>query len=156
MAQKDGNVDWQRAAEQILRGDAVRRADAVCADRVREPRLRRRDADAECRHARTPRRALSLSSLSARRLSAAFRLRARQIAASADNPLNASGTCYSTRVMLGRRDDDVLEAYARTMVELIAKQAPDAGPLLLGISIKEHSNELFRAVMQQVVENRVW
>ena len=58
--------------------------------------------------------------------------------------------------MLGRRDDDVLEAYARTMVELIAKQAPDAGPLLLGISIKEHSNELFRAVMQQVVENRVW
>ena len=101
-------------------------------------------------------RALCLSpSFSDSRLPSA-RARFSQIAASADNPLNATGVCYSTRVLLGRRDDDALEAYARTLVELIAKQAPDAGPLLLGISIKEHSNELFRAVMQTVIENRVW
>ena len=59
-------------------------------------------------------------------------------------------------MLVGRRDDEVLEAYARTMVELIHKRKPDAGPLLLAISIQEHSNELFRAVMQQVEENRVW
>lgn len=76
--------------------------------------------------------------------------------ASADDPLNAAGTPYSTRVLMGRRDDEALEAYARTMVELITKRTPDAGPLLLAISIKEHSHELFRAVMQQVEENRVW
>ena len=42
------------------------------------------------------------------------------------------------------------------MVELIHKRAPDAGPLLLAISIKEHTNELFREVMKWVEEQRVW
>ena len=76
--------------------------------------------------------------------------------AAADDPLNPTGTSYSTRVLVGRRDDESLEAYARTMVELITKRSPNAGPLLLAISIKEHSSEVFRAVMQQVEENRVW
>ena len=83
-------------------------------------------------------------------------LRVAQILASADNPLNATGTSYSTRVLIGRRDDEMLEAYARTMVELITKRCPNGRPLLLAISIKEHSDELFRAVMQQVEEHRVW
>ena len=78
------------------------------------------------------------------------------IAASADDPLNLTSTSYSTRVLLGKRDDEVLEAYARTMVELIIKSQPEAPQLLLAISIEKHSNELFRAVMQQVMENRVW
>jgi hypothetical protein len=47
--------------------------------------------------------------------------------------------------MVGRRDDEALEAYARTMVELITKRKPDAGPLLLAISIKEHSHEVIAA-----------
>ena len=76
--------------------------------------------------------------------------------AAADDPLNPTGTSYSTRILVGRRDDEALEAYARTMVELITKRAPNAGPLLLAISIKEHSSEVFRSVMQQVEENRVW
>ena len=59
-------------------------------------------------------------------------------------------------MLVGRRDDEMLEAYARTMVELINRRAPDAGPLLLAISIKEHSDELFRGVMKHVEENRVW
>ena len=79
-----------------------------------------------------------------------------QIMAAADDPLNPTGTSYSTRILVGRRDDEALEAYARTMVELITKRAPNAGPLLLAISIKEHSSEVFRSVMQQVEENRVW
>ncbi|EOD32965.1 hypothetical protein EMIHUDRAFT_112003 [Emiliania huxleyi CCMP1516] len=37
----------------------------------------------------------------------------------------ASGPgCYSTRVLLGRRDDEALEVYARTLVELINKSRP--------------------------------
>ena len=73
-----------------------------------------------------------------------------------DDPLNPSGASYSTRVLVGRRDDEALEAYARTMVELISKRSPDAGPLLLAISIKEHSHENFHAIMRHVEENRVW
>jgi hypothetical protein len=78
------------------------------------------------------------------------------ILAQKDSPMNASSSCYSTRIILGRRDDEMLEAYARTLVELISKRAPDAGPLMLGVSIKEHSNEVFREVMRVVEENRVW
>ena len=73
-----------------------------------------------------------------------------------DNPQNPSATCYSVRVLLGRRDDEAVEVYARTLVELISKRAPDAGPLLLAISIKEHSNDMFRSILKEIEENRVW
>ena len=65
---------------------------------------------------------------------------------------------FSTRVLLGRRDDEMLEVYARTMVELIGKQCPRlaGNPLLLAISITEHSPEMFRAIMQTVGEVRPW
>ena len=79
-----------------------------------------------------------------------------QIAAQADNPVDAANSSYSTRVLLGRRDDDHLEVYARTLVEMISKRAPDAGPVLLAISIREHSTEMFRAVLREIDEHRVW
>ena len=79
------------------------------------------------------------------------------IAAERDLAIDPTCTCYSTRVLLGRRDDETLEVYARTMVELVAKRfATDAPPLLLAISIKEHSPETFKAVMKFVEEHRVW
>ena len=75
-----------------------------------------------------------------------------------DNPMSAASPCYSVRVLLGRRDDEDAEAYARTMVELISKRAPDAGPLLLAISLKEgaYSPDMFRGILRQVEEHRVW
>ena len=76
--------------------------------------------------------------------------------ASADDPLNPTNGAFSVRVLLGRREDDDLEAYARSMIELIWRRAPDAGPLLLGISINEHSPEMFRAVLREVEEHRLW
>ena len=79
-----------------------------------------------------------------------------QIHAQADNPIDAANTCYSTRVLLGRRDDEHLEVYARTLIEMISKRVPDAGPLLLSISIREHSSEMFRAVLREIDEHRVW
>ena len=59
-------------------------------------------------------------------------------------------------MLLGRRDDEVLDVYARTLVELISKRKPDAGPLLLAISIREHSPEMFRAVMRECEEHAPW
>jgi hypothetical protein len=82
--------------------------------------------------------------------------RARQIHAQADNPIDASSGSYSTRVLLGKRDDEVLEVYARTLVELIGKKCPKPNPLLLSISIKEHSQEAFREIMRHVMEHAVW
>ena len=56
-----------------------------------------------------------------------------------------------------RRDDEVLEVYARTLIELISKRTGAAAkPLLLAISIKEHSSDMFKAIMQEVDEHRVW
>jgi hypothetical protein len=58
-------------------------------------------------------------------------------------------------VLLGRRDDEILEVYARTLVELMHKRGV-VQQLLLAISIKAHSSEMFKAIMQEIDENRVW
>lgn len=79
-----------------------------------------------------------------------------QIAAQADNPLDAANSSYTTRVLMGRRDDEHLEVYARTLIEMICKRSPDAGPLLLSISIREHSSDMFRGVLKEIDENRIW
>lgn len=79
-----------------------------------------------------------------------------QIAAQADNPLDAANSSYTTRVLMGRRDDEHLEVYARTLIEMICKRSPDAGPLLLSISICEHSSDMFRGVLKEIDENRIW
>ena len=78
------------------------------------------------------------------------------IHAEADNPIEAASGSFSTRVLLGRRDDEVLEVYARTIIELISRRNPGAGPLLLAISVKDHSPEMFRSIVREVEENRVW
>tara|TARA_B100000524_G_scaffold346386_1_gene246480 strand:- start:270 stop:572 length:303 start_codon:yes stop_codon:yes gene_type:complete len=80
-----------------------------------------------------------------------------QIHAARDNPLAlGGGGSYSVRVILGRRDEPLLEVYARTLVELVNKGRETPLPVLLGISIKEHSPSMFRTVMHQISTNRVW
>jgi proteasome assembly chaperone 3 len=79
-----------------------------------------------------------------------------QINAEADRPLDPTSGSYTTRVLFGRRDDETLEVYARTLIELISRRAPVAGPLLLAISIREHSSDMFKGVMRVVEEQRVW
>ena len=78
-----------------------------------------------------------------------------QIHAECDNPLDASSGSFTTRVLLGRHDDEILEVYARTMVELMRKRGVTQ-QLLLAINIKAHSTEMFKAIQQEVDENRVW
>ena len=50
------------------------------------------------------------------------------------------------------------QVYARTLVELIGKQsaAMAALPLLLSISITQHSPEMFRGVLREIDLHRVW
>lgn len=78
------------------------------------------------------------------------------ITAHADNFVDAVHSSYSTRVLIGKRDDPHLEAYARTLVEMICKRAPDAPPLLLCISIREHSKQMFHSILREIDEHRVW
>ena len=80
-----------------------------------------------------------------------------QVHAECDSPLDTNSSSFTTRVLLGRRDDEVLEVYARTLVELIHRQCGGGTrPLLLAISIKEHSSDMFKAIMQEIGEHRVW
>ena len=74
-----------------------------------------------------------------------------QIHAECDNPLDASSGSYTTRVLLGRRDDEILEVYARTLVELMHKRGLSQ-PLLLAINIQAHSSQMFKAIMQKIDE----
>ena len=52
----------------------------------------------------------------------------------------------------------IAQVYARTLVELIGKQSPafQALPLLLSISITQHSPEMFRGVLREIDLHRVW
>ena len=75
-----------------------------------------------------------------------------QIHAECDNPLDASSGSYTTRVLLGRRDDEILEVYARTLVELMRKRGL-VQPLLLAINIQAHSSQMFKSIMQEIDEN---
>ena len=80
-----------------------------------------------------------------------------QVHAQRDDPIDAGGECsYSTRVLLGRRDSDVLEVYARTLVELIYRSAEV--PLLLFISLVDESAEMFRAVLHELdsIKDGAW
>ena len=79
-----------------------------------------------------------------------------QIHAEADNPIAAASGSFSTRVLLGRRDDEMLEAHTRTLIELISRRNSSPPPLLLAISVREHSAEMFRGIMRELEENRVW
>jgi hypothetical protein len=141
----------------------VRGSDAFRADRVLKPHLRRRIADSDDGNAgetRTPARPHHVFAIFAHAaLGPCLTTRSdalRQILAEPDNPITPASGAYSTRVLLGRRDDDHLEVYARTLIELICRGGSSAGPLLLSISVREHSPEMFRGILKQIEDNKLW
>mmetsp|Transcript_57483 Transcript_57483/g.132008 ORF Transcript_57483/g.132008 Transcript_57483/m.132008 type:complete len:130 (-) Transcript_57483:401-790(-) len=71
-----------------------------------------------------------------------------------DNPVEGACSSFSTRVLLGRRDDETLEVYARTLIELISQRS--SLPLLLSISMKEHSPEMFKGILRELDQIRLW
>lgn len=72
-----------------------------------------------------------------------------------EDAVDAAGPgCYGTRVLLGRRDEETLEVYARTLVELIHKSK--SCELLLAINLIESTPAIFRQVMHHLDSIKVW
>lgn len=64
-------------------------------------------------------------------------------------------TTYSTTVVLGKRDEPLLQLCARQIVEL-AGAAGYKKPMLIGLGFKQHSMQLVKQVMQVVSSENVW
>ncbi|KJE88655.1 hypothetical protein CAOG_00264 [Capsaspora owczarzaki ATCC 30864] len=72
--------------------------------------------------------------------------------------VNAAPT-FSIRTLLGRRDDPVLQVYARRLIESIALAPVNTGSsrsLLLGIALQSNSPATLRAVVQQIEQQKLW
>lgn len=63
---------------------------------------------------------------------------------------------YETSVLLGKRDDLLLQVYARQIIEKISKYSKL--PLLLAISLQENGRdvEIFNNVLNTLEEIRTW
>jgi hypothetical protein len=68
---------------------------------------------------------------------------------------------YSVSTILGMRNDEALEALALQLMQLIGETSNK--PLLLSIALKPTQNEsrsvspkVFRAILKQVLDNRIW
>lgn len=76
------------------------------------------------------------------------------IAATQDAAFDGS-TTYSTAVVLGKRDEPLLQLCARQIVEL-AGAAGYKKPMLIGLGFKQHSMQLVKQVMQAISTDNVW
>ena len=66
---------------------------------------------------------------------------------------------YAVNTILGMRNDEVLEALALQLMQLIGETSNK--PLLLSIALKPTearsiSPKVFRAILKLVLENRIW
>jgi hypothetical protein len=63
---------------------------------------------------------------------------------------------YDTSIMLGKRDDPLLQVYARQIIEKISKHSNL--PLLLAISLQENGRgvNIFENVLNTIEEIRTW
>lgn len=58
-------------------------------------------------------------------------------------------------VLFGKRDEPMLVACARQLIENISK-AGSSRPLVISIGLKDHSVETLKGIIEVVTENRVW
>jgi hypothetical protein len=63
---------------------------------------------------------------------------------------------YETTVLLGKREDLLLQVYARQIIEKISKHSNL--PLLLAISLQENGRDvsIFETVLNTIEEIRTW
>ncbi len=64
-------------------------------------------------------------------------------------------TTFSTSVLLGRRDEPLLQLCARQVVEM-AGSAGLRKPMVLGLCFKEHSMQVVREVCKAISEENIW
>lgn len=62
---------------------------------------------------------------------------------------------FSVNVIFGKRDEPMLVACARQLIEHISARGTSK-QLLLSLGLKDHSMETLKGVVSAVVENRLW
>ncbi|KAI9178099.1 hypothetical protein LWI28_022702 [Acer negundo] len=61
---------------------------------------------------------------------------------------------FSVSVIFGKRDEPMLVACARQLVEHISSGS--SKPLVLSLGLKDHSMETLKGIVSAVTENRLW
>lgn len=62
---------------------------------------------------------------------------------------------FSVSVIFGKRDEPLLVACARQLIEHISGSG-SSRPLVLSLGLKDHSRETLKGVISKVIENRLW
>ncbi|GJP64658.1 hypothetical protein CLOP_g2975 [Closterium sp. NIES-67] len=62
---------------------------------------------------------------------------------------------FNVSVLLGKRDEPLMAACARQLIETLSLQGVTR-PLLLCLGLKDHSQKTLKAILQCVVSSRLW
>ncbi|KAH9790728.1 proteasome assembly chaperone 3 [Citrus sinensis] len=62
---------------------------------------------------------------------------------------------FSVSVIFGKRDEPMLVACARQLIEHISSSGTSQ-PLVLSLGLKDHSAETLKGIVSAVTENRLW
>lgn len=77
-----------------------------------------------------------------------------QIAAEMDTAVGGNQS-FSVTVLVGKRDETMMELCARRIMADIVKDG-SSKPLLLSLALKSHSLQLVEPIVSKIVENKVW
>ncbi|XP_028771201.1 uncharacterized protein LOC114728457 [Neltuma alba] len=62
---------------------------------------------------------------------------------------------FNVSVIFGKRDEQMLEACARQLIEHMSSSG-SSKPLVLSLGLKDHSTETLKAIVSAVIDNRLW
>ncbi|KAL7613683.1 uncharacterized protein LOC111876427 [Lactuca sativa] len=62
---------------------------------------------------------------------------------------------FNVSVIFGKRDEPMLVACARQLIEHISNSG-SSKPLTLSLGLKDHSMETLKGIVSAVIENRLW
>ncbi|KAI4348165.1 hypothetical protein L6164_008921 [Bauhinia variegata] len=62
---------------------------------------------------------------------------------------------FNVSVIFGKRDEPMLVACARQLIEHISCHGSSM-PLVLSLGLKDHSTETLKAIVSAVIDNRLW
>uniref|UniRef100_A0A5B6YPL6 Putative proteasome assembly chaperone 3 n=1 Tax=Davidia involucrata TaxID=16924 RepID=A0A5B6YPL6_DAVIN len=62
---------------------------------------------------------------------------------------------FQVSVIFGKRDEPILVACARQLIEHISSSG-SSRPLVLSLGLKDHSVETLKGIVSAVIENRLW
>ncbi|KAL2641882.1 hypothetical protein R1flu_009469 [Riccia fluitans] len=62
---------------------------------------------------------------------------------------------FSVNILMGKRDEPLLQACARQVIEDISNSG-GSRPLILSLGLKDHSPETLKSVVQLIVANKIW